>query len=344
MRKLLNVLYVTNPEAYLSKEGESITVSINGKEVKRIPSHNLEGIICFGYQGASPKVMAMCTEKGIGLSFVTEYGQFLCRVNGKVNGNVLLRKQQYRISDHRIKSGHMARSFVIGKLLNCRNVLLRFKREHGDLCDEKYIENIASIEEIINQVNKSVDVDIDTIRGLEGIGAKTYFDCFDHFILSNKEDFYFKGRNKRPPLDRMNALLSFIYVLLAHDVTSALETVGLDPQVGFLHRDRPGRNSLALDLMEELRPYLADRLALTLINTNMLTKDDFVEKENKAVLLKPDSTKIVLTQWQKRKKEVITHPFLNEKIEIGLIPYAQALLLARTIRGDMETYPPFITK
>lgn len=303
MRKLLNVLYVTNPEAYLSKEGESIVVSICGKEAKRIPTHNLEGIICFGYQGASPKLMAMCAEKGIGLSFVTEYGRFLCRVSGKVNGNVLLRKQQYRISDHRIKSGHMARSFVLGKLLNCRNILLRFKREHSELCDEKYIGNIVSIEDIIDQVNKSVDVDIDTIRGLEGVGARTYFDCFDAFILNNKEDFYFKGRNKRPPLDRMNALLSFIYVLLVHDVTSALETVGLDPQVGFLHRDRPGRSSLALDLMEELRPYLADRLALTLINTKVLSKDDFIEKENKAILLKPDATKIVLTHWQKRKKK-----------------------------------------
>lgn len=341
---MLNTLYVTTAEAYLSKDGENIVINVDKKEIKRIPSHNLEGIVCFGYQGASPQLMAMCAEKGIGLSFVTEYGKFLCRVNGKISGNVLLRKQQYRVSDHRIKSGNLARSFVLGKLLNSRNILMRFKREHSSLCDENYKKNLYQLDEIISSVNKAIDVDVDTIRGLEGIGAKTYFDCFDELILSNKESFYFDGRSKRPPLDRMNALLSFIYVLLAHDVTSALETVGLDPQVGFLHRDRPGRNSLALDLMEELRPYLADRLALTLVNTNMLTERDFVEKENGAILLQPESTKIVLTQWQKRKKELITHPFLGEKIEIGLIPYVQALLFARCIRGDVEIYPPFIVK
>lgn len=344
MRKMLNVLYVTSPDAYLSKIGENIGVRINDKEVKRIPAHNLEGIVCFGYQGASPQVMAMCAEKGIGLSFVTEYGKFLCRVNGKISGNVLLRKQQYRLSDHRIKSGNIARSFVLGKLLNCRNVMMRFKREHADLCDNYYLDNLEQLEDIINKVNKVIDVDVDTIRGLEGIGAKIYFDCFNDFILSDKEHFFFYSRSKRPPLDRMNALLSFIYVLLSHDITSAIETVGLDPQVGFLHRDRPGRNSLALDLMEELRPYLADRLALTLINTNVLTEKDFIEKENGAVLLHPDSTKVVLTHWQKRKKNIITHPFLEEKMEIGLIPYAQALLFARCIRGDMEMYPPFIMR
>lgn len=341
---MLNVLYVTSPDAYLSKIGENIVISIDNKKVKRIPSHNLEGIVCFGYQGASPKVMAMCAEKGIGLSFVTEYGKFLCRVNGKISGNVLLRKQQYRLSDRHVESGNIARSFVLGKLLNCRNILMRFKREHVELCDVVYLNNLDKLDDIILSVNKGLDLNVDSIRGLEGIGAKIYFDCFDKLILQNKGDFFFRLRSKRPPLDRMNALLSFIYVLLAHDVTSALETVGLDPQVGFLHTDRPGRNSLALDLMEEVRPYLADRLALTLINTNILTAKDFVEKENGAVLLHPDSTKIVLTHWQRRKKDIITHPFLEEKIEIGLIPYAQALLLARYVRGDMEIYPPFILK
>lgn len=286
----------------------------------------------------------MCAEKGIGLSFLTEYGKFLCRVNGKISGNVLLRKQQYRLSDERIESGNIARSFVLGKLLNCRNILMRFKREHIELCDATYLNNLEKLDDIISSVNEAVDIDVDSIRGLEGIGAKIYFECFDTLILNNKRDFFFHQRNKRPPLDRMNALLSFIYVLLSHDVTSALETVGLDPQVGFLHRDRPGRNSLALDMMEEIRPYLADRLALTLINTNVLTAKDFVEKENGAVLLHPDSTRVVLTHWQKRKKDITTHPFLGEKIEIGLIPYAQALLFARCIRGDLETYPPFIIK
>lgn len=344
MRKMLNVLYVTHPDAYLSKIGETIAIKIKDEEVKRIPTHNLEGIVCFGYQGSSPQLMAMCAEKGIGLSFVTEYGKFLCRVNGKISGNVLLRKQQYRLSDHRIKSGNIARGFVLGKLLNCRSILMRFKREHLDLCDTKYLANLEQLQEIIEKVNKSIDVDVDTIRGLEGIGAKIYFDCFDTLILKNKDIFYFEGRSKRPPLDRMNALLSFIYTLLSHDVTSALETVGLDPQVGFLHRDRPGRNSLALDVMEELRPYLADLVALTLVNTGVITEKDFLEKENGAVLLHDESRKVVLTHWQKRKQDTITHPFLGEKIEVGLIPYAQALIMARCIRGDMEDYPPFITK
>lgn len=341
---MLNVLYVTHPDAYLSKQGETIAIKIKDEEVKRIPAHNLEGIVCFGYQGSSPQLMAMCAEKGIGLSFVTEYGKFLCRVNGKISGNVLLRKQQYRISDHRIKSGNMAKGFVLGKLLNCRSVLMRFKREHIELCDEDYFENLDKVQDIIEKVNKCIDVDVDTIRGLEGIGAKIYFDCFDTLILKNKDVFYLKSRNKRPPLDRMNALLSFVYTLLSHDVTSALETVGLDPQVGFLHRDRPGRNSLALDMMEELRPYLADRLVLTLVNTGIITEKDFTEKENGAILLQEESRKIILTQWQKRKQDIITHPFLDEKIEVGLIPYAQALIMARCIRGDMEDYPPFIVK
>lgn len=344
MRKMLNVLYVTHPDAYLSKQGETIAIKIKDEEVKRIPAHNLEGIVCFGYQGSSPQLMAMCAEKGIGLSFVTEYGKFLCRVNGKISGNVLLRKQQYRISDHRIKSGNIARGFVLGKLLNCRNVLMRFKREHLELCSSDYFANLDQLQDIIEKVNKSVDVDVDTIRGLEGIGAKIYFECFDTLILKSKDVFYLKSRNKRPPLDRVNALLSFVYTLLSHDVTSALETVGLDPQVGFLHRDRPGRNSLALDMMEELRPYLADRLVLTLVNTGTITEKDFVEKENGAVLLHEESRKVVLTQWQKRKQDITTHPFLDEKIEVGLIPYAQALIMARCIRGDMEDYPPFVVK
>lgn len=342
MRKLLNTLYVTNPQAYLSKDGENIVVSL--PEGKRpFPIHNLEGVVCFGYPGASPQLMAMCAERGVALSFVSEYGKFLCRVTGKVSGNVLLRKRQYRLSENAEESGKLARDFVLGKLLNGRNVLNRFRRDYPQRCDAAFLNCLELFQDNIKALYQC-DLDVDSIRGIEGFAAKTYFEAFDKLILLDEEEFHFSGRSKHPPLDRVNALLSFIYVLFAHDVASALETVGLDPQVGFLHQDRPGRNSLALDLMEELRPYLADRLALTLLNTRVLKANDFVQKENGAVLLHPDSRKIVLTHWQKRKKEVITHPILDEKIEIGLIPYAQSLLLARYIRGDIEEYPPYVVK
>lgn len=344
VRKLLNVLYVTNPQAYLSKDGENIVVSIKGSEAKRIPIHNLEGVICFGYLGASPQLMAMCAERGVGLSFLTEYGKFLCRVTGKISGNVLLRKQQYKISDSEEHSSTFAKYFILGKLINCRNVLLRFKRDYKEKCTGEYFDKLHQLEDIIEIVDKTDSKDLDYLRGLEGSGSRLYFENFNLLILNDEVDFEFKGRTKRPPLDRVNALLSFIYVLLASAVTNALETVGLDPQVGFLHRDRPGRNSLALDVMEELRPYLADRLALTLINNNVIKAKDFVTKENGAVLLEDEGRKKVLQYWQTKKKDIITHPILDEKIEIGLLPYVQSLLMARTIRGDMEYYPPFISR
>lgn len=344
MRKLCNVLYVTNPEAYLAKDGENVVVRLNGAEAKRIPIHNLEGIVCFGYLGASPQLMAMCAERGVGLSFLTEYGNFLCRVTGKISGNVLLRKAQYQQSDSAEQSCRLAKQFILGKLLNCRNVLLRLKRDHPDQCTKSYLDNLYRMDEAIQAVDQTVSQDLEYLRGLEGNAAKVYFENFQPLILNDREEYIFRGRTKRPPLDRVNALLSFIYVLLANAVTNALETVGLDPQVGFLHRDRPGRPSLALDLMEELRPYIADRLALTLINNRTVKAEDFAVKENGAVLLNEDGRKKVLTFWQTRKKDIILHPILNEKIEIGLLPYVQALLLARTIRGDLEEYPPFIAR
>lgn len=343
MRKLLNVLYVTNPQAYLSKDGENVVVLIDGCEAKRFPIHNLEGIVCFGYLGASPKLMAMCAERGVGLSFLTEYGNFLCRITGKISGNVLLRKAQYKISDTEDCSSY-AKYFILGKLINCRNVLLRFKRDYKEKCIEAYFDKLHQLEDVIALVDNTDSSDLDYLRGLEGSGSRLYFENFNTLILNKQSEFTFHGRNKRPPLDRVNALLSFIYVLLASAVTNALETVGLDPQVGFLHRDRPGRNSLALDVMEELRPYLADRIALTLINNQMIKEDDFVVKENGAVLLEDEGRKKVLTYWQTKKKDTITHPILDEKIEIGLLPYVQSLLLARTIRGDIEYYPPFISR
>lgn len=344
MRKLHNTLYITHPQAYLAKDGENIIISIKGEKDKRLPLHNLEGIICFGYQGASPQLMAHCAREGIALSFMTEHGQFLCRVTGKISGNILLRKKQYKISDDPEQSGHIARYFVLGKLINCRYVLRRFRRDHPQQCKETFDIKLEQLEKLIQQVYANENAPVDTVRGWEGNGASLYYSIFDQLILANKEDFHFRGRTKRPPLDAVNALLSFVYTLLTHDVLSALETVGLDVQAGFLHRDRPGRNSLALDLMEEFRPYMADRFVLTLINNRTVTANDFFIKENKAVLLQPDSRKKVLVKWQERKKDIITHEIFEEKMEVGLLPYAQAMLLARVIRGDMEIYPPYIVK
>ncbi len=342
MRKLLNVLYVTNEDSYLSKDGEDVAIRIPEQKTIKIPSHNLEGIVCFGYQGASTKLMAMCAEKNIGMSFHTPSGRFLCRVQGKISGNILLRKRQYKIYDDEYKSCLIAKNFIIGKLVNCRNVLNRFKRDYSDKLDNNIINSIEYITDSIK--NAQVCENLDILRGIEGSGTKFYFDVFDNLILKEKEHFKFNCRNRRPPLDRVNALLSFVYVLLSHDMESALESVGLDPQSGFLHRDRPGRSSLALDMIEELRPYLADRFVLKLINTKIINKNDFVLKENGSVLITEEARKVILTEWQKRKKDFIVHPFLGEKIEIGLIPYVQALLLARYLRGDLNEYPPYLMK
>lgn len=344
MRKLQNVLYVTSPNAYLSKDGENVVVLIEQKEAARVPAHNLEGIVCFGYMGASPKLMQMCAENGIGLSFVTENGRFLARVTGRISGNILLRRRQYNLYENEIESAQMAKTIVLGKLFNCRTVLRRFIRDHEELLTREYLENVDALEHVLRELKQINAVDCDQIRGYEGIGSKYYFNCFDTLILAQKEDFYFNERNKRPPLDRMNALLSFIYVLIAHDVESAIETVGMDPQAGFLHRNRPGRASLALDLMEELRSYLGDRFVLTLVNNRVVKGTDFTIKESGAVLLNPETRKEILAAWQKRKQEVVLHPYLDEKIEIGLIPYAQALLMARYLRGDIDGYPPFLMR
>ena len=335
MKKLLNVLYVTNEEAYLSKDGEDISILISGQKPIKIPSHNLEGIVCFSYRGASTKLMAMCAEKNIGMSFHTPFGKFLFRVQGKVSGNILLRKKQYRISDDEKMSCLIARNFVIGKLINYRNVLNRFKRDYADKFDDEMKKSIEYLSDGIKNVFKCED--LNTLRGFEGVGSKYYFDVFDKLILVDKENFEFKSRNRRPPLDRVNALLSFVYVLFSHDMESSLESVGLDTQAGFLHRDRPGRSSLALDMMEELRPYLCDRFVLKLINTRVI-------KQNGSVLILEDARKNILVAWQKRKKDTVIHPFLGEKIEIGLIPYVQSLLLARYLRGDLEEYPPYLMK
>ncbi|MCX7698428.1 MAG: type I-C CRISPR-associated endonuclease Cas1c [Candidatus Goldbacteria bacterium] len=343
MRKLLNVLYVTTPEAYLSRDGENIVVRIEEKECFRVPVHNLESIIYFGYKGVSHSVLGMCAEKGICFTFLSPNGRFLARVEGPVSGNVLLRKKQYRISDDKTESAKLAKLFVMAKITNARTVLSRAIRDHSDNI------NIEKVKKVINDLALMIykverNTDLEEIRGIEGMASNLYFSVFNELIVAQKDDFYFKDRSRRPPRDNINALLSFVYTLLVHDCRSALETVGLDPAVGFLHRDRPGRPSLALDLMEELRSYMADRIVLSLINRLQVTKDSFEKSEGGEIRMNETAKRILLETWQKRKMEEITHPFIGEKIEVGLIPYCQALLLARFMRGDIENYPPFFCK
>jgi len=343
MRKLLNTLYVTTPEVYLMLEGESIVVQKGNEKLIRVPLHNLEGIVTFGYTGASPALMGACAERGVSLSFLSRHGRFIADVHGETHGNVLLRRMQYRIADDETQSLSIARNILIGKMYNCYWVLERAVRDHAERVQEDRIRRAGLlIKDTIGRVQKAQSHG--TLMGLEGEAASRYFSVFDELILNNKNAFFFKERSRRPPLDNMNALLSFLYTLLSFDVASALSAVGLDPYVGFFHKDRPGRRSLALDIMEELRAPLADRFVLTLINTRQVNPGDFFRQEDGAVILRDDARKTVLTAWQNRKNEPLVHPFLKEKIEWGLVAHAQALLLARFLRGDLEAYPPFLWK
>jgi CRISP-associated protein Cas1 len=339
MKKLLNVLYVTTPDTYLALDGENVVIEKEKNVAMRLPLHNLENIVCFGYTGASPALMGACAERNVGLCFLTPHGRFLARVIGKVRGNVLLRKKQYFVSENQ-ESVNIAASFLIGKISNCRKVIERAIRDHALLMDVKALSGASTaLKEILKTIKDCKT--IDDLMGFEGSAAKIYFSVFDQLILQQREAFFFKERSRRPPLDNLNALLSFLYTLLTSEVSSALETVGLDPYVGFLHQDRPGRPSLALDLMEELRPVFADRLALSLINRKQVNGEGFTQKESGGIIMDEDTRKKVLTVWQERKKEQIVHPFLQERIDFGLIPYVQAMLLARFLRGDLDAYPPF---
>lgn len=343
MKNLLNTLYVTSPERYLSLDGENIVVLEGKEEIGRVPLHNLESIVTFGRTGASPALMGACAKKNISLCFMNEFGRFLARVTGGVKGNVTLRKTQYRLSEDEKYSIKIARNFIVGKIYNSRWVIERATRDYAMRLDVVKLKNISGY--LQNSLNSTVNCDnLQSLRGVEGEAARLYFSVFDDLILQQKEHFYFKIRNKRPPLDNVNALLSFTYTLLSNMNAAALEAVGLDPYVGYLHRDRPGRVSLALDLMEELRSALADRFVLTLINKKMVTSSGFTKKENGAVIMNDDTRKLVLTAWQNRKKELITHPFLEEKIEWGMVPFVQAMLLTRFLRGDLDEYPPFMWK
>ncbi|OJG92125.1 CRISPR-associated endonuclease cas1, subtype I-c/dvulg [Enterococcus silesiacus] len=338
----MNTLFITSSDAYLALDGENIVVKIDEKK-NRVPLHNIEAIVTSGYLGASPALMRKCAEKNIGITFLTNSGKFGSRVTGGTTGNVTLRKKQYRLSDIEADSLEIARHFIIGKLYNQRWMLERMTRENTMRVDvERFKQISGELKKYIEDIREVGD--LESLRGIEGQAANRYFLLFDQMILQQKSDFGFYGRNRRPPLDNVNAMLSLAYTLLAQECAAALETVGLDPYVGFMHQDRPGRASLALDLMEELRGIYADRFVLTLINKKIVTEKDFVKKESGAVILTDDGRRTFFQKWQEKKQEQIQHPFLGEKINWGLVPYAQALLLSRFLRDDLDGYPPFLWK
>lgn len=343
MKKLLNTLYITSENSYLSLDGENIVVIDGEKEIGRLPLHNLEGIVSFGYRGTSPALMGACADRNISLCYLTPQGKFLARVTGKIKGNVLLREQQYLSAQNPDTSLSIAKNCIIGKVYNARWVLERGIRDHSMQIDVQKVKEAS--EKLKNSLNYIQNCQSkEQLRGYEGEAASVYFGVLNELILQQKKDFVFEGRNKRPPLDNVNALLSFVYTLLTNQIASALECVGLDPYVGYLHTERPGRVSLALDLIEELRAVLADRFVLSLINKKIINGKNFRKKENGAVLMDDELRKKVITEWQNKKKETLTHPYLKEKIEWGMVPYVQAMLLARYLRGDLDGYPVFLWK
>ena len=343
MKKLLNTLYVTSENSYLGLDGENIVVYDDKKEIGRLPLHNLEGIVSFGYRGTSPALMGACVEKNISLCYLTPQGKFLARVTGKIKGNVVLRQQQFLSSCDEKISLDIAKNCILGKVYNARWILERAIRDHPMQIDVEAVKSSSvKLKEFLEYIQNANS--IEQLRGYEGEAASIYFGEFDELILQQKKDFQFHGRNRRPPLDNVNAMLSFVYTLLNNQITSALEVVGLDPYVGFMHTDRPGRTSLSLDLIEELRAVMADRFVLSLINKKIVNGKNFTQKENGAVLMDFDTRKKLLSEWQNKKKEIITHPYLKEKIEWGMVPYVQAMLLARYLRGDLDAYPVFLWK
>ena len=341
MKKLLNTLYVTSEDVYLKQEGEAIAVMREKSIVARFPIHGLEGLVLFGGAMISPYLMGKCAELGVTITFLNQYGRFLARVNGPISGNVRLRLAQMRAYEDKSKKGELARGFLIGKLMNTRAVLLRRIRDHGETSELK-----AAVEAILDVLRrvKASEPDAERLRGLEGEAAAIYFGVFNELLVPDNPFFAIQSRNRRPPLDPMNALLSYVYTLLAHICRGACESVGLDSQIGFLHEIRPGRVSLALDLMEEFRAVFGDRFALSLINLKQLDERSFIKTESGAIVLEAEARKELLTAWRKKKQEIVKHPFLEEKMPVGLFPYAQALLLARHLRGDLDAYPAYMVK
>ncbi|MBK5244067.1 MAG: type I-C CRISPR-associated endonuclease Cas1 [Eubacteriaceae bacterium] len=343
MKKLLNSLYITTPDSYLSLDGENLVVLLENNEKFRLPFVNIENIICFGYMGASPALMGKCADNNISINFLKPNGQYMARIVGKTKGNVLLRKKQYELSDNEEFCLNISKDIIAAKLCNSRTTLERTIRDNSDKIDTLNLKTTSNY--IADNINRIYDFnDFDQLRGFEGIIARNYFSVFSDMVLNQKKDFRMIERSKRPPLDFLNCMLSYLYTILSFEVRSALETTGLDPYVGFMHTLRPGRPSLALDLMEELRAYMVDRVVLTMINLNQITKKDFFKKEGGGVLMTDDGRKKILKSWQDRKKEIIMHPYIKEKIEIGLIPYVQAQLLSKYLREELPEYCPFLMR
>lgn len=346
MRRHLNTLYVTTQSAWVSKDGENIVVSLDGVERGRVPMHTVGAVVCFGQVAVSAPLMGAASDAGIRITHLTENGRFLARVEGPVSGNVLLRRTQYRWADDPVRQVGIVKSIVAGKILNQRAVLERALRDHADTMPPDARTEVAAASQRLRNIVRRLEMSLDVhaLRGAEGEAGQTYFAVFDHIVRGEKPLFTFQGRSRRPPMDPINALLSFLYVLLTTDVRAALEANGLDPAVGFLHADRPGRPSLALDLVEEFRPFFADRLALSLINRRQLGENAFRRLENGATLLSDGGRKLVVTAYQERKRDEIQHAYLGEKVTMGLLWFCQAQLLARHLRGDLDAYPPFVWK
>jgi len=343
MRQLQNTLYITLPDIYLAGSGENIVIKREKEVLARYPFHNIQDIVLFSYLGMSPKLIEKCMDYGIGICYLTPTGRFIARLRGESKGNILLRRIQYRLADDKEASLAISKNIICAKIYNEKWVIERYIRQYSNRIDSTHLrESSAYLTNLLQKAHNAKD--IDELRGIEGLAQVTYFSCFDEMILNQKEDFEFESRSRRPPLNPVNAMLSYIYSILSNDVASALEAVGLDAYAGFMHADRPGRISLALDLMEELRAPIADRFVLSLINTNKVKKEDFIYQDNGAVLLKDDIKKEIIKLWQYRKQETLTHPFLKEKVEWGLVPHIQAMLLSRFLRGDLDGYPPFMWK
>lgn len=341
MKQLLNTLYVVSQGAYVAKEGETVVVRLDHETKLQLPILAIGSIVCFGQISCSPALMHFCGERGVSISFLSEQGRFLAKVVGPVHGNVLVRREQYRRADDDAATRAIAVPIIAAKVMNGRASILRALRDRPEADGTDVLKRAAvTLSALVSQLPSCES--LDSARGIEGASAREYFAALDSMIVQQKEDFFFHERSRRPPLDRVNALLSFVYTLVMHDVVGALECAGLDPAVGFLHRDRPGRAGLALDLMEELRTWLADRFVLSLINLRQIAADDFQVMENGAVWLQQEGRKRLLAAYQKRKQEELMHPFLEEKVRIGLIPHLQAQLLARHLRGDLDAYPPFV--
>ncbi len=343
MKRLLNTLYLTLDGAWVSHEGESLVVRVDHEIKLRYPIHGLAGIICIGNITCSASFLALCAEKRIAVSYLNLFGRFQARVTGPSTGSVLLRKRQYRLSECPKGRLEIAKSIIIGKIANQRTVVMRFLRDHPEKAsDDAPKRAIARMLSLIDEARNAVLTD--ELRGTEGEAAKLYFEAFDQAITAQKADFYMRGRSRRPPLDNVNAMLSFLYTLLVHDAESALEAHGLDRQVGFLHADRPGRPSLALDMVEEFRPVIVDRVVLSLVNLRQVDSKGFKKTESGGVIMDDETRKTVIVAFQKRKQEEVFHTFIDEKVQVGLLLHVQTQLLARHLRGDIDGYPPFFWK